>query len=160
MIVVAQIVVMISLGVIAVQDLREYQVWWFLFPIYAIAGGILFADTTYFELYRIVVAINGLILLGFFSALWLYVRLVLKKNFFKEAFGLGDVLLYVALAVSFPTLTFLIFLILMPIFSLILSKVLRPRKKNVIPFAGYVGILLIGIYGAHWLGLYKTLYLF
>ena len=154
----AKIGMAISLGIIVVQDLREYRVWWFMFPIFAGIGSSLFLSTTFWEIYVRTVGINAIILASFFLVLFTYIRVILKKKILTDAFGLGDVLLYIGLMVSFPTITFVLLLLVLPIFALVLNLVVGKKKVEQTPLAGYIGIFLLGVYIAHWMGFYNNLY--
>ena len=154
----AKIGMAISLGIIVVQDLREYRVWWFMFPIFAAIGSSLFLSTTFWEIYVRTVGINAIILASFFLVLFTYIRVMLKKKTLTDAFGLGDVLLYIGLMVSFPTITFVLLLLVLPIFALVLNLVVGKKKVEQTPLAGYIGIFLLGAYIAHWMGFYNNLY--
>ena len=156
--VLAKIGMAISLVVIIVQDLRDHRIWWFIFPVFAAMGSYLFLSTTFWEIYVRIVGVNAIILASFFLVLFTYIRVILKKKNLTDAFGLGDVLLYIGLMVSFPTITFVLLLLILPVFALVLNQVLGKGKVDHIPLAGYIGIFLLGLYIAHWMGFYDNLY--
>lgn len=146
-----------TLTTIAFQDIKDHLVWWFLVPLYGVVGGVLFYTATYPEVYASMVGINLLLLVAFCAVLYLVLTFLLKKVPFKQAIGLADVLVWIALAISFPSITFIVLLAISNIFSLVLHKVIGSQEKEV-PYAGYTAVFLLGIYGAHWLGFYQNLY--
>lgn len=83
----------------------------------------------------------------------------MKINFLKEAIGLGDILFFLALALAFPTETFIVLFVFSMVFSLMLHlTVTRKQKESTIPLAGYASLFLIFIYLSSWTGFYKNLY--
>tara|TARA_R110002124_G_scaffold17532_3_gene73529 strand:+ start:414095 stop:414421 length:327 start_codon:yes stop_codon:yes gene_type:complete len=88
-----------------------------------------------------------------------YSKFVLKKDFLKEVMGLGDILFYVFMAVSFPTLAFLVFFVCAVLFSLIVHQFASKKEKaRHNPFAGYVAIFIMGVYGVELFGFYNSIY--
>ncbi|MEM7086264.1 MAG: hypothetical protein AAF489_08790 [Bacteroidota bacterium] len=162
MLVVAKIGTVLVLTVIAWQDFKERQIWWFLVPLFAILGTYLFyTHSSSMQHYGTALLINAGLVLLILLVLYSYVRWVLRKNFLQEAFGLGDVLCLIAFAVSLPTLSFLYFLVSALFFSFllngILKLVLRNQPKSV-PLAGTISLFLVFVYAAHWMGWLESLY--
>lgn len=147
-----------TLGMMAFQDIKDHLVWWFLFPLYAIVGGALFYIASFQEIYVQMAGLNLFILLGYIGLLFMVIRYILKKSSFFKAIGLGDVLLWIALGLSFPTITFITILVFSSLFSLVLNKIIKSNQKEGIPYAGFTAIFLIGLYITHWTGMYKNLY--
>ena len=170
----AKLILLGALAVMLWQDLKERQVWWFLLPLFGLSGGYLFfinAETSLFRSSLVWnLAIIGVVLVTLFA----YSKWRLRKDFFTEAFGLGDLLFFIAFAISLPTISFLYFFVSALVFSLlvfVLTHVLfRPRdarsfsggarKHNTVPLAGMMSLFLIMVYSAHWMGYFETLYLF
>ncbi len=158
-----KIILLVSLILILYQDIKQRQIWIILLPIFAITGGVLFYKSVVSELFYYSIPIN-LALVGILLLInYLFARFILKKSLFKEALGLGDLLFFIAFALSFPTLSFINFFVFSLLFSLVVHLVtsffLNTRKhQNSIPLAGYMSFFLIGFYSCHWLGIYNNLY--
>ncbi len=151
---------LLTLGVIAYQDIKDRLVWWFLFPAYATLGGFLYFRTTLDSVFLYSILINIMLVISILGIIWLYSKFVLRKNFLNEVFGLGDVLLLFAFSLAFPTLSFITFFVFSIFFSLLIQLVLKSvRKEPSVPLAGYMAIFIIGIYIASWSGLHSTMYL-
>ena len=82
------------------------------------------------------------------------------KTSIKNVIGLGDVFLFIAISVSFPTVTFIVMFVFSLLFALILHGILSKKENETVPLAGYMSLFFVLIYTAHWLGFYKSLYLF
>ncbi|MBL4664084.1 MAG: general secretion pathway protein [Flavobacteriaceae bacterium] len=150
----------ITLGVIAYQDFKNRMVWWFLYPLLGIIGGYFYYEQTFDLVYLYSVGLNFVTTLGIILLVWLYVKIVIKKPFLKEAFGLGDIFLLVAFSFLFPTLSFFVFLFFSILFSIAIHLILRSfRITKTAPLAGYMALFLIGVYGVSWSGMYQSLYL-
>ncbi len=169
MILLIKIILLLSLLLILYQDIKQRQIWVILLPIFAITGSVLFyySTITVFFLYSILI---NLALVGFLILInYLFAKFILKKSLFKEALGMGDVLFFIAFAMSFPTLSFINFFVFSLLFSLVLQLVLKMYSKrrkqntintiNTIPLAGYMSVFLIAVYSSHWLGFYQSIYL-
>lgn len=108
-----------------------------------ILGGYLYYSHTFLELYLFSISVN-LIFIGFLSlCLWLYIKFKLKLPFFK-AIGLGDLLFFLALGVSFPTTTFLIIHTTSLLFALLLFLATKSKMKHkTVPLAGFQALFLV-----------------
>ena len=157
-----KIVILLSLAFIFLQDHRDRQVYIFLFPLFGILGSFLFFSHSNLEYYLLSIFINIGIILIVVLLNYLFAKLVLKKNLLKEAVGLGDILFFIAFALSFPTVTFINFFVFSILFTFVLNftllKLLK-TKNNSIPLAGHMSLFLIGVYIIGWLGFYDSLYL-
>ena len=169
MIILIKIILLISLLLILYQDIKQRQIWVILLPIFAVTGSLLFyySTMTSFFLYSILI---NLALVGVLILInYLFAKFILKMSLFKEALGIGDVLFFIAFAMSFPTISFINFFVFSLLFSLVLQMMLKLFSKekkqitednfNTIPLAGYMSGFLIAIYSYHWLGFYQSIYL-
>lgn len=78
----------------------------------------------------------------------------------KNTFGLGDILLFVALAFTFASMSFIIFFIFGLVFSLLLHLLLKHKSKlKTVPLAGYLSLFFSVAYISNWLGFLPTLYI-
>ncbi|MEL6809716.1 MAG: hypothetical protein AAFP76_00080 [Bacteroidota bacterium] len=156
-----KIVLMGTLGIIGVQDLKERQVWAFLFPLFGVLGAVLFYPKVTPAFFWLSIVINLGLVIVILLINFIVARYILKKNLFKEAMGLGDVLFFMGFAISFPTLTFINLFVFSILFTLVFHYVLTFLNRSVlatIPLAGCMSLFLTTIYLIHWTGFYDPLY--
>ena len=140
------------------QDYKERQVYWFLFPIIAFLCGFLFYKNTLPKLFFYSFAMNIVFLLSLVLIVFLYSKLKLKTHLLNTI-GLGDLLLFLAVSVSFSTITFIILFIGALIFSLVLHLILSKNQKVItVPLAGYMSLFFLMSYLFHWTGLVTIVY--
>ncbi len=131
-------------GSIFFQDIKERLVSWFLFPLLAIFLGFVFYDTVatpYFFILSVVtnMALVTLIVLILFG----YAKFILKKKFIDHSFGMGDLLFFYAMAVGFPSVTFIVLFAGGIFFSLLLFLALKKRRAMAtVPLAGYMALYI------------------
>jgi len=131
-----------------VQDSKDRQVYWFLYPIIGILVFILQIEKISFY----PAFINGGFNLGFVFLLilvcFLYAKLKLKQPLLKEVFGLGDILFFIAIAFSFSIVSFLVLFVFALLFSLLLHLALKHRQTNKnVPLAGNMALFFGVVYG-------------
>ena len=151
-----KIILILTLAYVLFQDVKERLVYWFLFPLTALCCGVLHYFNTLPELFYISVAIN----MAFTSILLLIVFLYAKiklKTAFNQAFGLGDVLIFLALTFSFSSVSFIVLFICALLFSLLLHFALK-KKNTVVPLAGYMCLFFGVVYLANWFDFINSLY--
>ena len=93
------------------------------------------------------ILLNILIITMVISVIWLYAKFKLQKGLF-DVFGMGDLLFFVFLAISFPLPAFTVILSGSLIFSLLLSIVLKKKLSKWVPLAGLQALftaLVIGV---------------
>lgn len=153
-----KIILLGSLGFILYQDVKERQVYWFLFPIIALCTGILFYNNTISELFISASLLNLIFVTVLLIAVYLYSRFKLKTKF-NHVFGLGDVLFFFAVCSSFSTISFIVIFSCSLFFSLILHLFLSQNKKSLtVPLAGYMSLFFSFIYLGFWTGLIQSVY--
>ncbi len=143
MIIGIKILTICILAVIVYQDLKDREVYGIAFPILmGLLGTLHYHHTIYIDfLYAILINIGLLIVIV--GLLYLYTLIKLRKPFFKEVFGWGDLLFFMALAIGFPTVTFIIIFVFSLIFSLLVWLVIKNRADhNTVPLAGYMSVFL------------------
>lgn len=124
------------------QDIKERQVTFVVLLLGIILGGHLHYTNSFFEFFLFNISINVLLISLISIMLYLYVKLKLQQPFF-EAIGVGDILFFLLLAVSFPTISFLVVFSVSLLFSLILFlTVKRKLKKQTVPLAGFQALFL------------------
>lgn len=147
MILALQILLLLVLSLIAYQDVRERMVHWFLFPIAALCMGFLFLHHSGLEQYSVLVSVNLLLVTTVLSILFVYTKYLRGMEFLNVSFGLGDMLFFVAFALGFPTVTFLVLFtgsITFSLFIFLLSK--KNKNHENVPLAGLMSFFLIGTY--------------
>lgn len=144
---VLQLITYLILGVIIYQDVTSREVYWFLFPSLALVLGGLFL--TYYPepqaiLYEIL--LNGLLVSVIIIILFLFTTLIAGQKFLNHSFGMGDLLLFYALSMGFPTVTFVFLLASCLAFSLVTFMALKAKLKDKsVPLAGLMGFCLLCI---------------
>lgn len=154
-----RVLLLLALIIVFLQDIKERQVYWFLFPIIAICSGILLYMQMFLELFYTTLIINIAFVLVLLSIVVLYSNLKMKQSITKT-FGLGDGLLFLALAFTFPSITFLILFVFGLLFSLVIHLFSNKLSKfPTVPLAGYLSLFFAIIYLGHWIGFLNFLYL-
>lgn len=157
--VLTKILLIMALVIVFLQDFKDRHVYWFLFPIIAVLCGFLFYKNTLPELFITSMIMNGLFILILVFVLWLYAKFKLETKLLNTI-GIGDILLFIALTVSFSTVTFLIIFIGALFFSLILHfyKTVRTKKRTTVPLAGYMSLFFLISYLFQWAGIIISAY--
>ena len=131
-------------GSIFFQDVKERLVSWFLFPLLGIFLALIFYDTVatgHFFLLSVVT--NSALVTLIILILYVYAKFILKKKFINHSFGMGDLLFFYAMAVGFPSLTFIVLFTGGIFFSLLLFLALKKnRAMTTVPLAGYMALYL------------------
>lgn len=155
-----KIVLIVSFGIILFQDMKERQVYWFLFPVVGLCLGVLFFSNTLPELFYVSVLLNLFFVSMLLGAVYIYTKLKLKRNF-KEVIGLGDILLFFFFIFGCASISFTVLIPSALIFSLILHLLLSKRQKiNTVPLAGYMSLFFGITFLGFWFGIIDTLYQF
>ena len=140
------------------QDMKERMVYWFLFPIIAICSGILLYNNMLTEVFKTTVMINLVFVVFLITVVFAYSKLKLKTSI-TQTFGLGDMLLFFALAFTFSSVSFLILFVFGLIFSLVLHLFLKNKSSHQnVPLAGYLSLFFAIVYISHWTGILKSVY--
>ncbi|WP_281987679.1 hypothetical protein [Aquimarina aggregata] len=143
--------IIFNLGYITYQDIKSRTVYWFLFPTLMLLLGYLHYSNTQQIQFLTAIAINITLVLAILAILYLYTVLKIKRPFFKEVFGLGDGLFFLAIALAFPTISFIILFVSALIFSLVTWLVLKNKALHkTIPLAGYMSAFLLFIFIGNW----------
>ena len=141
-----KVLIVMSCGFIAFQDFKERAVVWIAFPVVAILLMALHLYNSLWEVFLHFAAINCLLVMAIVGIAFLYTRLIAKRKFLNTSFGLGDLLFFFALALGFPTFTFVIIFVSSLLFSLLFVQ-LNPFSKvdQTIPLAGLMSLFLIAV---------------
>jgi len=153
-----KIILITSLLMVFWQDLKAREVYWFLFPIVALTSGVLSFTKMFPELFFTTLVINISFVFFLILVIFVYSKIKLKMSIDK-VFGLGDGLLFLALAFTFSSVSFFILFVFGLIFSLVLHLVLKSKSEHkTVPLAGYLSLFFSISYISHWSGLLKTVY--
>ncbi|MFC5048365.1 hypothetical protein ACFSTE_13510 [Aquimarina hainanensis] len=155
-----KVIIIGVLGVIAYQDFKDRKVYGFVFFVLIGLLGVLHFQNVNHINFLYAVLINLGVLIVIIGTLYVYNLIRIQRPFFEEVFGLGDLLFFLVLGVSFPTITFIILLVFSLLFSVVTWFVVKKRAKhNTIPLAGYMSVFLGVICITYWNTNMLTLYL-
>lgn len=133
-------------AIICYQDFKSRAVFWFMFPFLAIALGIIHYLKVEASFFYRSLPINFILVSIIILLLFLYSKLIAKKKFMNHSIGLGDVLFFIALAIGFPTMTFIVLFSYSLFFSLLTYLIFKKRMKlKTVPLAGLMSLFLIGV---------------
>lgn len=131
-----------TLTFVVYQDFKNREVTVALFILLGFIGGYLHFTTQYLNVFLLSLLINFTAILLLVFILLIYCKLIMRIKL-KEAIGVGDILFFMVLGVSFPTVSFLMLFSISLIFSLLLFIVLKPKMKiKTVPLAGLQALFL------------------
>lgn len=142
-----EILLLFILAIICYQDLKERNVFLFVLISGIVVGGTVHYLHQNTNVFLQTIFINTMVIGIIFGILTGYANLKMKKKIF-EVFGAGDLLFFILLAVSIPTLSFLMIFVFSLLFSLLIFMLFKVRfKDKTIPLAGlqslFFGLVLI-----------------
>ncbi len=155
-----KVILSFSFILILFQDYKERKVYWFLFPIVGILGGILFYFNTLPEVFFYSLLVNTIFILLLVIIIFFYSKLKLRTNILNTI-GLGDILIFISSTAFFSSFSFIIIFISALIFSLVLHlyQVRSSKQQVTVPLAGYMSLFFLTCYLSNWLGLANNLYM-
>ena len=159
MITALNIVMIVLLIWIFYEDLKNREITTYVMIGLLFIGGFLNFREHIFKIFLISTVINILVISWVVFILWLYAKFELKSNLFK-VFGIGDVLFFIFMGVSFPTSTFLVIFSCSLIFSLMISLTFRKKLTKMVPLAGMQALFLVLIVGINLIFELVNLYTF
>ncbi|HLP56111.1 MAG TPA: prepilin peptidase [Fluviicola sp.] len=140
--IIALIIACLLLGTIFLQDITSRSIWWFLPPL--LFGTFIVYRWTDFSWMTLGFNIAFIALLMAFLFVYIRFRFGNPELFFKQYFGLGDLLFILALT---PLLSFQHFILFFTIgtFSTLLIHgiILLFKKQATIPYAGYFSLVTL-----------------
>lgn len=158
MILILKFLLIITLLSITYQDLKEREVSFFLFILVGLLLGYFHYAESVWEVFLISIAINVIVVLLILLILSIYSKLKLKKNL-NQTFGIGDALFFSALAIGFPTATFLVLFSFSLFFSFIIFLMLKRKlKQHTVPLAGFQALFLSIVFLVNWAFEFTNLY--
>lgn len=145
---------------IAIQDIKQREVWNYHFILFGAIGTFLFfSDSHSIEFYLLSILVNVLLVILILLLTKISMKVIFKRD--SNYLGLGDVFLFFAFAVSFPTMTFINFFVFAILFTFVLHLLVKKSYKpdhKTIPLAGFMSIFLLCMYIAYWLKIYPSIY--
>lgn len=157
MIVIKSILILVF-ALILYQDVKDREVYWFLFPCVGIFSGYLFLSQTLVELFFMSIITNLMIISVLVVIIKIYSKLKLKTKMINTI-GLGDLLMLFFLSFTFSTVSFMVILLSSLIFSLLLQLSFKKQSKyKTVPLAGYMGLFFSLSYLAFWFEIINSLY--
>lgn len=149
--------IVISL-IILYQDVTERKAYWFWFPLLIVLYSSVHLEHVVWQVFTLTSMLN-LTIVGFFLLIIaLYAKLKLRVNP-RHVFGLGDALLFLALAFTFSTVSFITTFVFALVFALSIHVVFKKQSKfNTVPLAGYMSVFYAITYVAYWCNSIDSLY--
>ena len=141
------------------EDIKDRKVTLLILLSVSVLDGFLHGKQQLLEVFFLTTLLNLAVVLLVIFVLFVYTKLKLKIALF-EAFGLGDLLFFLCMAISFPTASFLVLFSASLIFSFVVSVVFQKQLKNLIPLAGLQALFLGLIIGTNELFQVTNLYAF
>lgn len=158
MLILIKIILLSTLLGILYQDFKARKVFLWLLVLVHFLFGFLHFRQSLIEPFLMTISINIGIVFVIMFVLFLYSKFKLKLAL-QHTFGLGDLLFFLAVAVGFPTLTFIVLFSFSLFFSLLLYLVLKNNlKHNTVPLAGLQAIFFSLIFLLHWTTNFINLY--
>lgn len=138
-----EILFILLLGLLCFQDFKERKVSLLLLLSAIFLGGTTHLLQQNTQVFLLALLINLLIVFILFFILSSYAKSKMKQPIFK-VFGLGDLLFFILLAVSFPPFSFLVIFIFSLIFSWsIFMLIKQDLKEKTVPLAGLQSLFLV-----------------
>jgi hypothetical protein len=137
--------ILIILIIIFLQDMK-YRKIHIVLPIFLFGITLSFIEGYDFSGKVFFILPNFLFLLLTFSVMVFYMSIKEKKflNPFKNYFGVGDLLFYLAITPLFFLYNYILFFVLSLVFSIIVHLIVRPLlSQKTVPLAGYAAVFLM-----------------
>ena len=138
-----EILLILVLSVICFQDFKERKVALLLLVLGALLGGAIHFWQQSLSAFISSIFMNFVFIGVVILFIAFYSKVKMKKALF-EVFGGGDLVFFVLLAVSFPTLSFVVFFIFSLVFSLAIYLLIKHQmKEETVPLAGLQSAFLM-----------------
>ena len=150
MLIVVKIWLLLCLVGIIYQDFKERIVYLWLLLITTCLFGFLFYRQSLFAYFLINVSLNIGVLLVIVLILFLYAKFKLQKAL-NDTFGIGDAIFFLAIALGFPSATFIVLFSFSLFFSLVVYLLLRNKLKHkTVPLAGLQALFFSLLFLLNW----------
>ncbi len=145
-----KIILVLSLFFIFLQDLKERRVYGLLIIISGLLLSYLHYRGSTPQLFLASITLNFFVIIMLYGCLYVYAKLKLKVSL-NTAFGLGDLLFFIALSMGFSTVSFLILFVSSLLFTLFTSLLLKVKYSlPTIPLAGFQAFFIAFIMMINW----------
>lgn len=140
------------------QDLKDRKVYVHLLLLVTTLLGFLYSKNVSKEVFITSILTNAFIVFFIVSMLFLYAKFKLKLPLYT-VFGLGDLFFFLALAVGFPTISFIVLFSFSLFFSLTVFLVTKKQLKHTtVPLAGFQALFFAIIFLLNWAFNFVNLY--
>lgn len=147
MILILQILTLVACGAMVFQDLKDREVMWSIFPLIGLCLAMIHLNRSTLSMFLISILGNIILVSFVLLILWAITRFVFHKKFLNVSFGTGDLFFMYAMALGFPTLTFIYVFVGSVCFALAASLTMNLfHKMETVPLAGYMGMFLIVVF--------------
>jgi len=160
MLLILKIVCLCCLIAIVAQDLRERSVYAWLFICVGVLLSLFYVFETNTFIYLLNIGVNIGALIIILSILHLYAKFKLGQ-LLSQVLGLGDILFFIVIAVSFPIPIFFVLFSFSLIFGLLLFLLLKPKlKEKNVPLAGLQALFFTLVLSLNWMFKFTNLYMY
>ncbi len=160
MLITLKIIVLCCLLTIFLQDFKERKVFIWLLIFSGVFLSLLYLQSTSVKLYLFNIGINLFIIAIIMGILYSYTKLKLKTSL-TNTLGLGDILFFIIIALSFPLATFIVLFSFSLVFSLVLFLLLKSKlKSKYVPLAGLQALFFLFTLSLNWVFNVTNLYVF
>ncbi len=133
-------------SIMLIQDLKYRAISWVLFPVFFAIILMWSWQNVFFWFQSVLINLSFISLNLLLMIIWFSLKKVNPKQLLKEYVGVGDLLLFLVLALSLPYYVFLPFQIASLIIGMVLGVLLF--KNRTVPLAGIQASLLVLMFGA------------
>ena len=133
-----------------IQDFKERKVYlWLLLCTIAFMAYHFFYSVAA-TVFLINILINLSVILLIVGILYLYTHFKLKIKFY-QALGFGDILFFLGISLSFPSVSFIFLFSFSLVFSALSYRALKPLlKTNNVPLAGLQALFFLLLFSVNW----------
>lgn len=158
MLILLKTVLIISLGAIVYQDIKERSIYlWILLLTIFLIGFLHYQHSVPVQFLPTILLNIGIVLVIVFI-LFLYAKFKLMLAF-QNTFGFGDLLFFIVIAIGFPTITFIVLFSFSLFFSLTLYLILKKKLTHkTVPLAGLQALFFSLIFLLNWAFNFVNLY--
>ncbi|MDA9316478.1 hypothetical protein N9Q58_01025 [Polaribacter sp.] len=149
--IILEVLFTLVLVILCFQDFKERKVSLSLLVLAILLGGSIHFQQQNRAVFLVAIAINVLIVFILFLIIGVYAKIKMKQPVFN-VIGLGDLFFFMVLAVSFPTLSFLVLFVFSLIFSWSIFMLIKQHlKEETVPLAGLQSLFLMLVLMTNWI---------
>ena len=155
-----KIVLTLCLWTVVYQDVKERKVYLWILITTMFFTGFLHYQHTVPEQFLTTILLNIGVVIVIVFILFLYAKFKIKLAL-QDTFGFGDLLFFLAIALGFPTITFVVLFSFSLFFSLLLFLVVKKKLKHkTVPLAGMQALFFSLIFLLNWTFNFINIYQF